>query len=233
MDSEKWDFDDFDPVRQEGQHSAMALRSAFEQSLGDLGANALERVFAMAVQQLQAAPRSHRHPWHIGAVATTNGSAASVRSVVLRATSTDPLALRFHTDARSPKVEELREHASLEWLFYEPSSKIQLRVACTAEVLQSGDQWETAWAKTTLPSRRCYLAPSAPGERKESPNVNLPEHLADKDPSEAESEIGKANFAIVQCAVERIDWLYLRHNGHLRAMFTRHDDDWEMDWSTP
>jgi hypothetical protein len=44
--------------------------------------------------------------------------------------------------------------------------------------------------------------------------------LENRDPSEAESEAGRQNFAVVVCQVRQIDWLFLTPYGHRRANFT-------------
>lgn len=211
----------------------MVLQSAFELELSSDPDATLRRIRAMIVQQLIAATKTHRHPWHLGSVASCEGKRPRSRTVVLRAVQDEPLILRFHTDKRSMKTGQLAANPNVEWLFYEPSTRIQLRVGCSAEVVSSGDEWSHAWEKTSLASRRCYLGPFAPGSITEGASHNLPGHLLDRDPTHEESLPGAENFVIVRCAVEELEWLYLKHSGHLRCRFAKSGELWSENWIAP
>ena len=210
----------------------MGLQAAFESEFSSIDESTLIRVQDMIVQQLVAATKSYQHQWHNGIVATVHNGQPKARTVVLRGVTEDPLALRFHTDIRSAKVAQLQAAPSVEWLFYHPVTRFQLRVAASAIVQTSGDVFEKAWSKTSVKSRRCYLGPFPPGAQCESPVHNLPAELIDRDPTREESEAGRKN-AIVQCAVDRIELLYLKHDGHIRCAFSRVEGEWSHDWLAP
>jgi hypothetical protein len=89
---------------------------------------------------------------------------------------------------------------------------------------------DDAWAKSSLSSRRCYLAPNAPGAICEQPSPNLPEHLLGRIPTLEESLSGRAHFAAVTTIVDEIDWLWLAADGHRRARFTRVGTEWRGSW---
>lgn len=211
----------------------MSLLSGFEQELARQDDSLLERLRSRIFLQLQKAPRSYRHPWHLGTVASVDGRQARARVVVLQAVQTPDLLLRFHTDCRANKVDQLRNSPGVEWLFYQPASRIQLRLTCQANVLTSGPDWEEAWQKTVLQSRRCYLAPLPPATRVSGPSVNLPAGMEQRHPTAEESEAGRENFAIVLCQVQTIDWMFLHHNGHLRCLIDHQNGQWHTAWATP
>lgn len=212
----------------------LSLQSAFDLELSTVDTTLLQRLRKLVIQQLKAATQSHRHPWHVAVVATCQGAEPRVRNVVLRSVGDVPLTLRFHTDLRSQKTEQIAVNSNLEWLFYEHKTRIQIRLRSQARIVTQGSQWQAAWEATSLPSRRCYLGPYAPGTVCEEPNVNLPSGMEHRNPSQEESHAGMQNFAIVNCQIERMEWLYLRHDGHLRCSFERDAQDlWNASWLAP
>lgn len=211
----------------------MGLQAAFDLELGHPPEEQLSRLFNMCIQQLQAAPKSHKHPWHLGVIATVNDARPHLRTVVLRHSTPEPLTLRCHTDMRSPKVAHLESNARLEWLFYQPSTRIQLRCSGWGKIIRDGETWERAWKATNLSSRRCYLAPHAPGEAADAASINLPAELSSRDPTQEESEQGAVNFGLVECGIDRLDWLYLKHTGHVRFQANLSDGTWNPIWATP
>ena len=66
----------------------------------------------------------------------------------------------------------------------------------------------------------------------------LPAALAPSTPASSPTppqplECGFENFAVIDCQVESVDWLYLQHSGHLRARYTWQDDQWQSSWLAP
>jgi hypothetical protein len=172
-------------------------------------------------QSLTAGAESSNHPWNLGFLSTIDGfSRDSVRprtrTVVLRDANRQSLTIDCHTDVRSGKVRQLTAQSQpspVSWLFYEASTKIQLRLDGVAEVVND-DEADRAWQRTMLETRSSYLSIRTPGER--SDGDQAPE-TDDRFVSQAASERGRANFRIVRMHVIHADWLFLRREGHLRA----------------
>jgi general stress protein 26 len=185
--------------------------------------------------ELSAAVVDRRHGFHIPALATVGLDATpQARAVVLRHADATTAELRCHTDRRSPKVAEIAANPSVAWLFYDASRKLQLRVEATARVEFEGALADAAWENSALSSRRCYLAPDAPGDVSDEFTANLPEHLRGRVPTKDESEAGRVNFAVVATTVHSIDLLFLESDGHQRARFTRGADGaWLSAWLAP
>ena len=212
----------------------MGLQAALESEFSSVDESTLPRIRDMIIQQLKAATKSFRHHWHNGIIASVDDGDPKLRTVVLRGVADNPLSLRFHTDLRSEKVAQLQSNPSVEWLFYHPATRFQLRAAAYAEVQIKGDAFDEAWFNTGVKSRRCYLGPFAPGARCEVVEHNLPPKLLNRDPTEEESEAGRKNFAIVQCVVRRLELLFLKHDGHIRCGFSCLDSgDWNNEWLAP
>lgn len=214
------------------------LKTDFDQQLSQSDDSLLDRLRATIVEHLGKASGTYRHPWHLGAMVTA-GSAEpqtgpQARMMVVQQVDRDPLALRCHTDRRAGKVERVRQSPQVEWLFYQSESRIQLRLSGQAQVITSGPIWESAWKDMGVNSRRCYLAPLAPGQNIAQPDHNLPEGLGSQQPTWAASESGKVNFAIILTHVDAMDWMYLKHDGHLRCGFQLLDKQhWQATWRAP
>ena len=160
-----------------------------------------------------------RDPLHTPCVATHSGNYISLRTVVLRKAIPDTKELRFHTDIRSKKWQELTLNPSISALFYDAADRIQIRVKGRAEFQLNNDITAAAWQKTSLSSRRCYLTNFDPSSFTNNPTSGLPEHIEQENFTLEESEIVYQNFGIVSIKVQNIDWLWLHHAGHRRAYF--------------
>ncbi|MEM1062104.1 MAG: pyridoxamine 5'-phosphate oxidase family protein [Planctomycetota bacterium] len=166
-----------------------------------------------------------KHRWHTGVFATVEDGLPRPRTVVLRHADREDFTLGLHTDRRAPKVAAIALEPRIGWLFYDTNRRVQVRVDGTARVLVDGPEFERAWADTGLSSRRCYLAPHPPGDDLPT-GVNLPEDFRDADPTFAQSEAGRDNFAVVRTRVDRLEWLSLCHSGHRRAVFEPDGRGW-------
>ena len=171
-----------------------------------------------------------KSPWHTPVVGTADGD---LRIMVLRHVDRAAATLRFHTDVRSPKVTAIGDAGRVAVLFYDPAAKLQLRCSGLAQIRTNDASTDAAWAASTAASRRCYLAPIAPSRRADTPTSGLPSVFEDRLPTLVESEAGRANFATLTVMLDRIDWLYLAHDGHRRALFERSGDQWSAGWLIP
>jgi len=194
----------------------------------------LETLLAEAWSALEAAVPDGRHGWHLMTVASGGrGSAPDVRTVVMRQASPADRTIAFHTDRRSAKVPVLHSEPEVGLLWYDRERRIQLRATARATIHQDDDLADEAWARSSLSSRRCYLAPHPPSEVLESFSANLPEDLLHRAPGEADSESGRRHFAVVRCLLDSAELLQLRHDGHVRARFTWSGEDLVSEWLAP
>ena len=180
-------------------------------SLADLEKDIWNRLVNGAVKS--------RDPFHTPSVATHGGNDISLRTVVLRKAVPETKELRFHTDTRSNKWQELIVNPFISALFYDAADRIQIRVKGRAILQFNNDITAAAWQKTSLSSRRCYLTNFDPSSFTDHPTSGLPENIEQEKFTIEESEIGFKNFGIVSIQVQNIDWLWLHHAGHRRAYF--------------
>lgn len=173
-------------------------------------------------------------PCHTPTVATIDASGApSMRVMVLRAVYRADRCMRFHTDSRAHKVTEVSGDGRASVLLYDPAAKIQLRLGGTARVETLGVTADGAWLSADNYARRCYLAAAAPGTVVTAPTSGLPEALEGVNPSNAQLEPARPNFAVLLFAIDRIEFLYLAHQGHRRARYQWGGDAWDGDWLVP
>ena len=162
--------------------------------------------------------KDRRSGFHTLTVASvTTSGLPNARTVVLRGCDPDARTLRFHTDARSAKVGELRANANVCALLYDRQSKLQVRVTgrCTLSDAQSA-QGSKAWSATRSFSRECYRVSPTPGSRIEAGGAYGPADASD----------GHEAFIAAEIVVGSVEVLYLAAAGHRRALFTPGRREW-------
>ncbi len=198
----------------------MGLQTAFDLLLSS--EKPLDGMDTLIWQSLEGGATGNKHPWSIGCLMTIkktgdDSHCPSGRTVVLRGCDVFSRTVDFYTDVRSAKVKELElSGGALCWLFYEPSTKIQLRLQGTATVVND-QRADAAWEAVTLQSRSAYLSVDPPGKQVWS---QQPPSTAERFLNQSESEVGRESFRLVRTQVHSVDWLYLRQGGHVRASLT-------------
>lgn len=184
--------------------------------------NTFEAIRKDIDQRLADAASNRRSAMHTPVVATAD---ADARVMVLRGWAPDNRTLRFHTDARAPKVAEIGEGAPVGVLFYDREAKIQLRCRGVGRIKREGPSADKAWADSDNFARRCYLG-EAPGAQAEEATSGLPPRFEGVEPSEQELAPARSNFAVLLVELETIDWFYLSNDGHRRVLFTHDGAQW-------
>lgn len=196
----------------------------------------LDAVLADVWQRLGRAAKDRRAAMHTPVVATvTKAGIPSQRVMVLRAFDRASATLRFHTDARAAKAEQVGSGSPVSILGYDAGAKRQFRLSGTARIETDTPAADRAWAEATLFARRCYLADPAPGTVSDLPVSGLAADIEGRKPEdEAEVAPGRANFALLMADIDTVEFLHLAHTGHRRAMFVRSADGlWQGQWLVP
>ena len=194
-----------------------------EYSLNELEQDCWNRLVTGAIKS--------RNPFHTPSVATLSKGEVSMRTVVLRKALPLERELRFHTDVRSIKWDDLLINPGISALFYDADERIQLRIKGKAVLHHGNDITAKAWETTTLSSRKCYLTLHSPSSFTNSSTSGLSEDIEQEKFTLLESEAGFTNFGIVSIQVQSIDWLWLNHAGHRRAFFDYTDGSFQ--WMIP
>lgn len=187
-------------------------------------ADDLDAVLAEAFRLLARGVADRRSAFHTPTVATIGSDGApSLRTMVLRGFDAGARTLRFHTDRRAAKFAELAAGPRVAIHIYDAAAQIQLRLQGHARWHVDDAVAAAAWDASRPQSRLCYGADIAPGSPVPAPPS-----------APVKADAGFAQFGVVICRVERLEWLWLAAAGHRRARFTWHDDGArEATWLTP
>lgn len=189
-----------------------------------------ETIFENLWNELGMAAHNRKHAWHIVQLASYDGAYADNRSVVLRDVDKNERSLVCHTDIRSPKVKQIQNHPDVCWLAYEPEQRVQVRLYATATIHNQNAYAHERWMTAGLSSRLCYA-------NKYAPSVVV-EKFSDLENNTITSDnfdetVAEKNFAVIRTYVYRIDWLYLKHRGHIRAAYEYLNGQWVSNWLAP
>jgi len=176
------------------------------------------------------ATRKRSHPMKTPVVGTydTDTRAPYLRTVILRGVAIQDRKIDFYTDARSPKVRQLRAHPQLSWLFWDDKKSIQVR-ARGIPMLHHGDEVaRNRWQQIGLEGRKNYAGAVPPGTPAEEATRGLPDFWQDDMPLR-QSEYAFDHFMLVATEVLEMDCLLLHPGGHQRIQYTW--DPAQKDWS--
>lgn len=193
----------------------------------------LEDILQQAWHLLIRGANQKKDPLHIATIGTVHQQIAEIRTVVLRKTEATNRTLYFYTDVRSAKIHQLTNHPTLSWLFYHPKKNIQLRAYGKATIHHQNELTKERWQ--TLPSygRKTYGTQQAPSTPLPHAADDLPNLWKTPEIELAQTEYAYANFAVVTCAINRMEWLHLQRSGHRRALFEFLEEEWIGSWVVP
>lgn len=173
---------------------------------------------------LEAGAANRRTMMHSPVIASVNHEGhPTQRVMVMREAVRHERLLRFHTDARSPKVGQIGSGSPVHVLAYEADARVQLRMSGRGWVVGDGPEAEAAWANSSLFARRCYLTREGPGSDSAVPTSGLPPSVEGRKPTEVQVTRGRPNFAVLTIRIDCMDWLNLAQTGHRRAII-----EWEQ-----
>lgn len=160
-----------------------------------------------------------RDPYHSPVLGTRGTTSWGVRTVILRKVLRAERVLIAHSDARAGKIRELRENPEAGWVFYSSTSKIQIRAHGAVTIHTDDDLADRQWNSSQIWSRKSYLT-DEPGTLLDAPGSGGFADFEGREPTHQEAERGRANFAVIRCVVDRLDWLQIDPRGHRRATFS-------------
>jgi pyridoxamine 5'-phosphate oxidase len=187
-------------------------------------------LYDAAWAMLKEATINRRKPCHLANIATIglNGS-PKVRTVVLRDADVVNRTIRFHTDARSHKVDELAANPNVEAHFYDQPANIQIRLSGKA-IVETTDQptARQAWGEAKSMSKVCYRLDAGPGSPLEAGDEYgyLPYMKDETDP-------GEVQFRTVTIKVDSLEVVVLKLNANRRAVFDMAGGTVEGRWVVP
>ncbi len=194
-------------------------------------ATALDELWQLAWASLKQGKEQSRSPFHQGVLATQTERGPEARYVVLRQVDQQSARVCFHTDHRSPKVQQLKKAPELAWCFY--GNGLQLRVQGSARLHQGNAIAREGWQQASLMSQRAYLAKHAPGTGLVEPEHEKSVTLGNVVMTAEESEISFSHFMLVEIQALELEVLSLKSSGHLRALFRISGNGCQAQWLAP
>lgn len=169
-------------------------------------------------EELQRATRERSHPFRQPvAMSLDENGFPSGRVLTLREADPDQHLLRFHIDRRSPKFQQWSAQPVWAGVFYDGPRKWQIRAKGIVKLHFEDDVARVAWEASHPMCKRTYLATAAPGEELDwDAGSMFPPGLERRRPTDAESEAGFRNFAVMLVEVIELDSLHLAGEGHRR-----------------
>lgn len=164
---------------------------------------------ALAYQRLTAGARERNHPYHIINIASVcPDRTPDARFVVLRGFDSKRRELLFHTDARSPKIQQFLHSERVVASMYAPADQFQLRLYGRVALHKNDALTHQRWHAMRPESRVCYAQSQAPGSQRETPYCVQQDELDDDH----------AASQLIVCVIrfDRLDLLQLSHIGHVR-----------------
>ena len=186
------------------------------------------KIFTTVCELLENGASERDHDFHIMTFCTIGKVGVEARSVVLRFFDKEKNIIRFHTDYRSPKLNDIKNNPNTVCLVYSYKLKTQLRIKTLSSIHYEDSVWNASWDSTGLSSRKCYLTKYDPSSNIDQKDDGLPLELKGKTPSLEQSEGGKKNFCVVDNKIMEIDYLYLKSSGHerMRLDFNNNKSSW-------
>ena len=193
-----------------------------------MGSEMNNKIFTTVCELLENGANERDHDFHIMTFCTIGKVGVEARSVVLRSFDKDKNIIRFHTDYRSPKLNDIKNNPNTVCLVYSYKLKTQLRIKTISRIHYEDSIWKASWESTGLSSRKCYLTKYDPSCNIDKKDDGLPFELKGKTPSLKQSEDGKKNFCVVDNKITEIDYLYLKSSGHerMRLDFSSYKFSW-------
>jgi len=187
---------------------------------GDTLDGILDEVWTM----LKRGVTHSQDPFHWPVLGTAGKSGCNLRTVILREFILPERTLVCYSDARARKAQDISHDNQVNWLFYHPEKKVQLRISGQATLHRDDPFADHQWAATRITSRLNYATTHPPGTPIDKPSSGLPDSWLEKIPTLLDSERSRKNFVAISCGIDSIDWLMLRTLGHGRARF-----DWDKN----
>jgi len=165
-----------------------------------------------------------QHPYRTPTLGTLGPQGPHLRTIVLREVALAERVLWFHADRRSQKVRDLQTQPQVAWHFWDPESRLQLRLQGEA-TLHWNDAWaEWLWQRSPARSLQVYCKPMPPGTMLETPQSGLvPGDVSD----------GRPHFAAILTRASALDVLHLHPQQHYRAWFRYSQAGTDSRWIVP
>ncbi len=192
----------------------------------------LDRFELQAWDLLIRAAHGRSDPMRTPMMATYDGQQCHLRTIVLREVDKEKRTLLFFTDGRSPKVEQLRQHAQTALTFWHPKRKVQVRISGAAALVSGNKEARHYWDHLSNSGRKSYATVKAPGTHSEKDTDGLPDFWTN-ELDKSHTDFAFENFMLIYVSVHAMEALHLHQEGHQRASFWWENDKPDRKWLVP
>ena len=189
--------------------------------------NSLELTLLKAENLISDGVNNSKSLFHTPVLSTFINNTISTRTVVLREFNAKKRILRFHTDSRSGKIEELKENSISSIHGYDPELKVQVRLKGKTSIHVDDEISKKAWTQSREMSKMCYSIKDSPGKK-----ISSPEPF-DLVKEEINIELGYKNFAVLLFCYDSLEFLFLKGAGHRRSLFDWSSNQLKSSWLIP
>lgn len=195
----------------------------------------LNDIWEFFIQQLRRGVVDNKSPFHLPVFISKNEKSPNPRVVVLRKFEVDPFRLSIHTDSRSEKFTELNNSPDSSWLFWNPRSRVQLRMYGSSKIYHKDEQSLAAWKELSPGTQKNYSAQIGPGSAIDHYQKGIDTYHRAEQVTNAQSQSWYEHFCLITSSIYKIEFLQLDPKGHIRAEFTRNDvaKNWNSQWLVP
>ena len=189
--------------------------------------NSLELTLLEAENLIADGVNNSKSLFHTPVLSTFVNKTISNRTVVLREFNAKKRILRFHTDNRSGKIDELKENPISSIHGYDPDLKVQIRLKGKTYIHIEDEISKNAWSQSREMSKVCYSVKDSPGLK-----ISSPESF-DIVKEEIDIELGYENFAVLLFCYDSLEFLFLKGAGHRRSLFDWSSNQLKSSWLIP
>lgn len=180
----------------------------------------LDDLFIEAWEELNSAASDREHPFRLCSLATCEEPGKTRQRTVALREVTESKSLLFYTDIRSWKIKQLENIPQGSVLFYNQKIALQVFIQGNFKIHTNSKIWKQHVGKVEGKSIYDYNTKYPPGKVIKNPfNINRTDDI---------------NFAVLELTPNVIEYLKLKPDtNHLRAMFSKEEDNWEKHFLVP
>tara|TARA_B100000886_G_scaffold307184_1_gene240069 strand:+ start:1162 stop:1737 length:576 start_codon:yes stop_codon:yes gene_type:complete len=182
----------------------------------------LDDIINIVFSELGKGASRKKHPFKNVVLTTVNKKIPMSRWVVFRKL-TSLQNILIYTDFRSQKIKNLENNTNCGLLFYNNKQGLQIYFNTKSTIHQKNDLTKKYWHGIVGTSSENYSNKYSPG----TPINNIDEgHKIDKD-------LDDKYFSIIELCPIKMNILQLSRNGHIRASFSKNNNEWKGSFIVP
>ena len=184
--------------------------------------NKLEEIPSIVFSELRNGISKKKHPFKNVVLTTVNEKTPMSRWVVFRKLTLENNLL-IYTDSRTEKIKDLRKNSNSGLLFYNNKQGLQIYFSTVSTIYQNNELTKKYWQGIVGTSSDNYTTIYPPS----TPIKNIDEgQKTDKD-------LNDKYFSIIELCPINMSILQLSRDGHIRANFSKINNEWKGTFIVP